>query len=197
MKLKIALLTIILFSSSMFSQDDRSTFEMEVDSLNVKSQISLLLSRSKRYSNTYGMSIRRFSIVSNNIMDTISLIKKEAISYKKSILEKDNKISLLEMKAKNDSSEIVKLSSTRNEILFLGTNYDKNIFNPLLYTIVFVLLIGLIILSVFYRKSYVITNQVTNAFREIEEEFEEYKYKSLDRERKLMRKLQDEINKKN
>ena len=39
------------------------------------------------------------------------------------------------------------------------------------------------------------TKQSTASFREIEEELEEYKYKSLDRERKLMRKLQDEINK--
>jgi hypothetical protein len=46
-----------------------------------------------------------------------------------------------------------------------------------------------------FSKSNILTKEAQNNLLDIEQEFEEYRKKSIEREQKLRRQLQDEINK--
>jgi hypothetical protein len=71
----------------------------------------------------------------------------------------------------------------------------KSAYNGLLWTIIFSL-VGLLLFFIFrFRSSNSITVQAKTLLNDTEKEFEAYKAKALEREQKVRRELQDELNK--
>ena len=76
-----------------------------------------------------------------------------------------------------------------------GMQMSKGGYNALMWTIIAGLFALLLFFIYKFKNSNTITKQAKKALLETEEEYEEYRRNSLEREQKVRRQLQDEINK--
>ncbi|MFK8060307.1 MAG: hypothetical protein AB8B78_09480, partial [Polaribacter sp.] len=105
-----------------------------------------------------------------------------------------------------NSAELeIKLTKTRierdmalkqeNSISLFGMQLSKVTYNLLLLSIIVLLLLGLSYFIFKFSRSNVLTKEAQDNLLDVEHEFDQHKKKSLEREQKLRRQLQDEINK--
>ena len=76
-----------------------------------------------------------------------------------------------------------------------GTNMDKPLYNSLLWSIIggLVLVAGIFIFK--YNSSNQITSNANQKLTDLEEEFTQHRASAIEREQKVRRQLQDELNK--
>ncbi|MDP4989114.1 MAG: hypothetical protein NWP54_03060, partial [Polaribacter sp.] len=91
--------------------------------------------------------------------------------------------------------ELENALSKKDTISFLGIPLSKLAYNLILWTIIIGLSGGLGFFIFKFFRSNVLTKQAQENLITVEEEFEAHRKKALEREQKLRRQLQDEINK--
>ena len=90
---------------------------------------------------------------------------------------------------------ILLLITKKNSISFLGIQLNKSTYTITVWSIILLLIIALFYFIYQYKNSFSILSEAKSNLSETEEELTIYKKKSLEREQKLRRQLQDEINK--
>ncbi|KAA9345856.1 hypothetical protein [Adhaeribacter soli] len=111
----------------------------------------------------------------------------EAQSQQIAALKKEN--ALKEKAVQQNASEIANIS-------VFGLDVNKQVFLFLSLGIIFLLGIVAAVIASVYKKSKVIADEKVKAFRDIEQEFTEYKKAARERELKIKRELQTEMNSK-
>ena len=76
-----------------------------------------------------------------------------------------------------------------------GIQMSKGGYNALMWTIIAALLVLLMFFIYKFKNSNATTKQAKKTLLETEEEYEEYRRNALEREQKVRRQLQDELNK--
>ena len=179
----------LLMSVSTFSQ------KAENDTLSLSKQFEQVYRKSSSYKDFKVIRKTTFQKLKNNALDSIkSIDEKFKIESQKSLkLEQEiNNITKthleLDLKLSNAILE-------KNTISFIGLKLKKNTFKIIIWSI----FLTLIILTCFFayklKDGIKITSQAKNELTKVKEEFNSYKKKSLVRDQKLRRQLQDEINK--
>ena len=82
-----------------------------------------------------------------------------------------------------------------DNISLFGLLLNKTTYNSILWSLIGVLLISLLFFIYKFKNSSVLTNEAKESLVDVEQEFEQYRKKTLEKEQKLRRQLQDEINK--
>lgn len=123
-------------------------------------------------------------------------------NYKQQLAQKDSLLKIeignfKNLKAEAEKTQIALKESIlkENNITLFGTSIRKTNYNLVLWLIMLLLLLGLCIFIYKYNNNKHITKKAQNDLTEIEEEFTAFRKKTLEREQKLRRQLQDEINK--
>ena len=123
-------------------------------------------------------------------------------NYKQQLAQKDSLLKIeignfKNLKAEAEKTQIALKESVlkENNITLFGTSIRKTNYNLVLWLIMLLLLLGLCIFIYKYNNNKHITKKAQNDLTEIEEEFTAFRKKTLEREQKLRRQLQDEINK--
>ena len=83
----------------------------------------------------------------------------------------------------------------KDSMSFFGIQISKGGYNVIMWIIVLILLVLFMLFVVRFRRSNILTQEAKLALAELETEYEEHRRKSLEREQKISRKLQDELNK--
>jgi septal ring factor EnvC (AmiA/AmiB activator) len=131
----------------------------------------------------------------NNVLDSINSIR-EFLSLKESLLKsKDNNIKRLNKNIKKTQLNLEASIKKENSILLFGLELKKTTYNIILWTLIIALIIGVGFLAYKFSKSNILTKEAENNLADIEEELKHYRKKSTEKEQKLRRQLQDEINK--
>ncbi|MEN8745060.1 MAG: hypothetical protein ABF302_06050 [Polaribacter sp.] len=123
-------------------------------------------------------------------------------NYKQQLAQKDSLLKIeignfKNLKAEAEKTQIALKESIlkENNITLFGTSIRKTNYNLVLWLMMLLLLLGLCIFIYKYNNNKHITKNAQNDLTEIEEEFTAFRKKTLEREQKLRRQLQDEINK--
>ena len=123
-------------------------------------------------------------------------------NYKQQLAQKDSLLKIEignfeTLKAEAEKTQIALKESIlkENNITLFGTSIRKTNYNLVLWLIMLILLLGLCIFIYKYNNKKHFTKKAQNDLTEIEEEFAVFRKKTLEREQKLRRQLQDEINK--
>jgi len=101
----------------------------------------------------------------------------------------------LELKIDGLNSEISTVNTDKDNISFIGTDMKKNAFKNIFWGVTSVLSILLIFFIYKFKNSNTITQEAKSQLADVEKEYESHKKTALEREQKVMRKLQDELNK--
>jgi hypothetical protein len=137
----------------------------------------------------------KYQSLKTNILDSIKSSKK-IISEKENLLTSERS-NLQELNASLNKTK-VKLDAAlqkENTISLLGVQLDKVTYNLILWFIIITLALCLSFFVFKFTKSNILTKTAQENLTSVEKEFEDHRKKSIEREQKLRRQLQDEINK--
>jgi hypothetical protein len=190
MKLRVLILFALLLSLVSFTQE--TTFD---DTNSIENQFEELYKKSSTYQVYKVISKDKYQRLKLNILDSLKDLK-ETIAHKESLLLKE-KSNIEETKKLLTQTEIDLNISLKKEssIDILGIKLSKVVYNLLLWGIIVLLLLGLSYFIFKFFRSNILTKEAKNNLVDVEQEFEQHRKKTLVREQKLRRKLQDEINK--
>lgn len=146
---------------------------------------------------------QKFKVIDKTKMTRLQSNAKARIDILKSEIENlKTQMSKQEAAASKVSTDLEKTQQTleategeKDSINFFGIQMSKGNYQTMMWSIIGVLLLGLLFFIFKYRNSNVLTNEAQHKLDETEVEFDEYRRKALEKEQKLGRQLQDERNK--
>lgn len=161
----------------------------------VENQLKKLYKSSGNYQVYKVIKKNDFLNLQKNILDSIKTIKKDANSKQLTINEQLKNITSLQTKINTLNSDLSVSVEKENAISFIGIPLKKGTYNTILWSTIGILLIGLAFFIYRFNNSNSVTKETKNLLTDVELELEQYKRNSIDKEQKLRRQLQDEINK--
>ena len=190
MKIHLSLFTAILFISISFAQKTKDTAE-----ISITGEFDRLYRVSTNYKGYKVINKEKFLDLKQQVLDSLK-------ASQNLLIEKNNllKASNLDNKKNQEALTLTKLTlettlKKENSISLFGIQLSKFIYNFILWTLISLLLVLVIYLSFKFQKNNFLTKRATQNLKNVEYEYEQYRKKALEREQKLRRTLQDEINK--
>jgi len=187
--------SLYLFIFCLFVSVNTFSQKAKNDTLPLSKQFEQVYRRSSSYKDFKVIRKTTFQDLKENTLNSIKSIdeKLKIESLKNTRLEQEiNNITKthleLDLKLSNAILE-------KNTISFIGLKLKKNTFKIIIWSIFFMLIILICYLAYKLKDGIKITSQAKKELTRVEEEFNSYKKKSLVRDQKLRRQLQDEINK--
>lgn len=134
-------------------------------------------------------------LLKKNSIDSVGRFKNELVSLKSQFSNHASIVAQLNDTLKATNEELTTLKTAQDNVSLFGSPISKTNYNIVMWGIVIVLFLILIVFLFQLKSAKSIAHEVKNNVEKIEEEFEDYKHKALEKEQKLGRQLQDEINK--
>lgn len=172
----------------------RDTVKNTDPSLN--GQYRFMLSRTRTSADGYKMVAGyRLDQLWKSVNDTLRKEKAEKKSIQQKLTEQEKTVNYLKTEISGKDASLAENTNRVNEIRFLGIPFEKGTYNIIVWSIIGVLAIALIIVIARSGKSISEARHRTQLYNEVAEEYQAFKAKSVEKERKLARELQDERNK--
>ena len=161
----------------------------------VNEQFEYMFSKSSRYQQYKVIQIDWLHQFQKNVLDTITKLETTIASKDNEILKQKTEIGNLNNSLTEANSKIEELSTRIESISFFGIQMKKGVFKSMMFLIIGVLalLLGFFIFQ--FKRSDAITKKTQSDLKELEDEFDQHRKRAIEREQKVMRRLQDELNK--
>ena len=192
------ILSFALLGASVVCAQQESE-EPSLDGGTIESQFEFLYKKSGNY-NAEG---RRYEVVRKlqldklrgNVLDSLSSFRKEILELNAVISRQEGTIEDLNTKLDNTTSQLTEVTGEKDSMSFFGAQISKITYNLILWTIIGALFLLLLLFLYKFRRSNVLTQEAKVKLADLEAEYEEHRRKALEREQRISRQLQDEINK--
>jgi hypothetical protein len=188
MKTLAPLFFVLLFSVSLQAQQ-------ALDTLTIPEQFDKIYRTSSSYQEYKVIGKTRFQKLKQQVTDSLNKLQQEIESKDQLLASRKDSIQEIKKVAEIVEADYRQMVAQKNSIHFLGIEFLKSTYNVIIWSIIGVLTILLFYFIYRFKNSHVVTNKAKADLEDVEEEFAIHKKKSLEREQKLRRQLQDEINK--
>ncbi len=159
-------------------------------------QYQFMLSRTRTSPDGYKMVARyRLDQLWKSVSDTLRKERAERKSLQQKLTEQEKTVSYLKTEISGKDASLSENTNKLNEIRFLGIPFDKGTYNIIVWSVIGILAITLIFVIARSGKNISEAKHRTQLYNEVAEEYQAFKAKSVEKERKLARELQDERNK--
>ncbi|MDM1398588.1 hypothetical protein HX049_15675 [Myroides odoratimimus] len=177
---------LIAISLASFAQERTNTID---------NQFNTLLNESTNWQKSKIVEVEKLHQLQKNVNDSLTKLHLTIANNKDASLEHKESVESLasQLKITRDSLS-TSLSSTKN-IEVLGMSSEKSTFLTIIWSIIGILIIVLGVIYYRFKRSFSEIREVNRKLTETEEELEELRKSSLEREQRIRRQLQDEINK--
>lgn len=190
-KIFILFITFFSITISSFSQSNKQF----IDTGSVNNQFDYLIEKSNRYQDFKVVKINWLLQLKSNVADSLTASKKEIINNYGLLNSQTSTIDSLKIALNKSNETIDTLNSEKQSVSLFGIQFNKGVFKGIMYSIIALLALLLAFFITKFKQSNSITKQTKSLLKDVEEEFENHRKVALEREQKVMRKLQDEINK--
>lgn len=195
----LCLLTVLLTVNLQYGQDSENEEKLSLDEGPISSQFDYISKRSGNY-RADGV---RYEVVKEanlyklrkNVLDTIDAINKKTSELNATISEHETTISSLNKKLDETTNNLTSVTEEKDSMSFLGISVSKGTYNFILWSIIAGLFVLLGAFIYKFRNSNILTQEAKQNLSELEIEYEDHRRRALEREQKISRQLQDEINK--
>ncbi|MDP5060446.1 MAG: tRNA (guanine-N1)-methyltransferase [Maribacter sp.] len=196
----LLLLALLLASNLQFAQDtEEEDDKLSLDEGPISNQFDFIAKRSGNY-RADGI---RYEVVKEtnlfkireNVLDSIAAMNKKTGELKATIAEHETTITSLNNKLEETTTNLGAVTEEKDSMSFLGLPVSKGSYNFVLWTIIGALFLTLGFFIYKFRNSNILTQEAKQNLSELEVEYEDHRRRSLEREQKISRQLQDEINK--
>lgn len=196
-KLFIAL--AIFCCAISYAQTDAAAEEPSLDGGSINSQFDYIYLKSgnyradgKRYEVVRTLSLDKLR---QNVLDTINAANKKAAELQGVINTQESTIASLNEKLSETTENLTSVTDEKDSMSLLGAQVSKATYNIILWTMILGLFLLLLLFIFKYRQSNVLTQEAKGNLADLESEYEDHRRRALEREQRISRQLQDEINK--
>lgn len=161
----------------------------------LKGQYQLLLSKSKTLNGYKLINPARISSFWQNLQDTLNTERKQLNTARQKIKDQEKSITELQTQISGKDSSLASTNAKVNEISFLGMSFTKSSYNTIVWSLIIGLAAALTFIILRSAKHIHEAKYRSTLYEEISQEYQNYKTKANDKEKKLARELQDERNK--
>ncbi len=201
-KLLLSVLTLLFFSLTSYAQNEQTQeVKASLNSGTLESQFDYMFKKSFRWTDPKtGLRYKTIKVndlykFRGNALDSLKSAHAKFTEANNTIATQRQEIESLKADLGKTNENLSSVTQEKDSIRFLGIPMSKAGYNSILWSIIAGLSIFLAIFIGRFKRSNTITVQARNDKAEIEEEYESHRQRSLEREQKLRRELQDEINK--
>jgi len=196
----VLLLFVTLFTISAHAQTKSDDDNLSLNSGTIDNQFEYVLKKSGNFKGTNGQpyeAVKRsmLNTLRAHTIDSLKTVHKDLTETQAIVNSQAKEISLLKTSLTNTQGTLDQTNLEKDSMALFGMQMSKSGYNVLLWSIIAGLLALLLFFIFKYKNSNSITKNVNLALAEIEEEFEEHRKVALEREQKVRRQLQDELNK--
>ncbi len=187
----LKIVVAVLFTLSANGQINKKF----IDTGAVNNQFDYLYKKSNRYRQYKVVQSNWILKLRKNVADSLSASKQEINSNYNTINSQKASIDSLKLALHNSKRNITQLNSEIESISFFKIETNKGLFKTIMFSIIGALIVFLAIFIGRFKQSNSITKDIKNRLKETEEEFDNHRKVALEREQKVRRQLQDELNK--
>jgi len=193
------IIIIFAFSISSISAQSTSEPELSLDRGPITNQFAYIYKKSGNYRSDgkkYEV-VRTISLdkLRQNVLDSLKGFNQKIVGLNTTIAGHESTISSLNKKLEETTNNLTSVTEEKDSMSFLGMLVSKVTYNSVLWSIIAGLL-GLMLFFMYkFRRSNILTQEAKTSLSEVEEEYVDHRRRALEREQKISRQLQDEINK--
>lgn len=189
-----------LIGLTSFSQTKQDDDKLSLYKGTIDNQFEYILKKSGNFKGTNGQpyeAVKRsmFLALRAHTLDSLKTVHKNLAETQAVVKTQAKEISDLKANLSNTKTDLDKTNEEKNNMALFGMQMSKTNYNVLMWSIIGGLLALLILFIYKFKNSNAITREARHSLAEIEEEFDEHRRTALEREQKVRRQLQDEINK--
>lgn len=187
-KLQMVLFLLFAFTTA-FGQ------EASVTQNAIRNQFDHILENSESYRDLKIVKTKWLQDLKQNVSGSYAKVESQLLETKVLADNQKNEITALKNKLQQTNASLSAYTNAGPTVTFLGIEFDQVVFGTLFSILFFGSLILACLFGIKFNKSNEITKSAKNVLAELEEEYQEYKRRTIEREQKISRQLQDEINK--
>jgi hypothetical protein len=193
------IVTTLLLGGLSYAQTETPAEEPSLDSGTINSQFEYIYIKS----GNYRADGKRYEVVRTinldklrqNVVDTINEANKKANELQGIINGNESTIASLNSKLDETTKNLAAVTDEKDSMSLLGASVSKGTYNFTMWTIILGLFLLLLLFIYKYRQSNVLTQEAKTNLSDLETEYEDHRRRALEREQRISRQLQDEINK--
>jgi len=178
------LVLLALYGFTSFSQENT-----------LDQQFKTITQKSNNYKDYKVVKKNKLNEVHRNVLDTVAKLHERINTFTSEINIQTAEISGLKEELNKTKNDLVISQEKEDGIPIFGMITQKATYNLVALSLIGILIFIIITLFIKFKSSFTIIKTTKNKLDEIEEEYENFRQRSLDREQQLRRKLQDELNK--
>lgn len=199
-KLAVALVITTSFQTTNAQTTNQKGEILSLNSGTIDSQFEYIFRKSGNFKGLKGQkyeAVKYSSLITlkAHVLDSLKTTYAKLDSSEKVVDSQAREIEDLKAKLGNTQSNLDQTNSEKNNMALLGMQTSKTNYNLIMWTIIGALLAFLLFFIYKFKGSNSATQNAKHKLEEVETEFEEHRRGALEREQKVRRQLQDELNK--
>lgn len=181
--------------SPALSQVKEENDKLSLNSGTIDNQFEFVIRRSGSWQEYKTVKKTWLYTLKSHTLDSLKAVHKNLVETQTVVKTQAKEIENLKANLSNTQGDLDKTNTEKNNMTLFGMLMSKTNYNVLMWSIIGGLL-GLLLFFIYkFKNSNSITRDAKKALEETEEEFDEHRKTALEREQKVRRQLQDEINK--
>lgn len=193
MPLKVYFLLVFSFftlSVNSFAQDSTAT-QNSLKSGTITSQFDYIYQVSNGFQDYEVVKKAYLEQLKANVLDSVRTLAKEASDLKMQMENADDSVLIVKNLLLAETQQKNEAIASRDNFSFLGIGIQKTVYSTMMWILVAVLGGALAFFAMQYFRSFGRIKKAEKDFFEVQEQFEQHRKNTLDRERKLKRELVD------
>jgi septal ring factor EnvC (AmiA/AmiB activator) len=187
---------LVVFNITAQSSDDSTEQDkLSLTEGTVDNQFEYVIQRSNNYQDYKVVKKIWLQQLKSHVMDSLNQVKSEVLKSAEVIARQNDELSNLKEDLNNTKLKLDNTIAEKDSMQLFGIQISKVGYSTIMWSVIGVLLLLLFLFIYKFNASNSITNTTKKKLIEVEEEFEEHRRVALEREQKVRRQLQDEINK--
>ena len=154
-----------------------------------------LIDRSGAWQNFKMLDRGKLAAFQRSMTDSINGVRSQLVAEKQKVKENQATIKELNDKITEIQAALDQTKDQKDSVNFFGALVSKGLYNTIMWGIVLALASLLVLYIYKFSNGNVVTKKSINDLNELQEEYENYRKAAIEREQKVRRQLQDEINK--
>ncbi len=192
LKFSIVTLFLIFVSTLTFAQEEK---KLSLNDGTIGDQFDFVIKRSNRYQNFKVVKATWLSTLKTHTIDSLNALQTRLDDTNNLVGTQQTEIDNLKSNLTKTQDTLTATNTEKDSMDLFGLQMSKTSYNMLMWLIIAALLVFLITFIYKFKSSNSGTKDAKSALAEIENEFEEHRRNALEREQKVRRQLQDELNK--
>lgn len=161
----------------------------------IESQFEYILDNSNNYQEYKVVRKTYLDKIRTNVTDSIKSMRAEVSGAEESMSSHNQAVKTLQDSLSQTQASLDYAQKEKESFNFLGLLMPKSAYSSIVWSIIGILLVTLAIFIYRFRQSHEHTVVARKNLEELKEEFDQHRKRSMEREQRLNRQLQDELNK--